>query len=237
VRLLTRRAGTFVDVGVNVGQTLLKVKTRVPDARYIGLEPNAACYEYVRRLVAINRFTSCTLVPVALYDSAAVLELHIRGESDVAGSAVPGFRPDDYYKQTNHVAAFPGDLVLRNLGAPAISVIKIDVEGAELEVLGGLQETLRERPFVLCEILPLIAETTRRYQVRKPRQDRLLAMMQETDYVLYRMLANGRIALLENIEIHADVALTNYLFAPREERRYIETAFTMDSGRAPADVA
>jgi hypothetical protein len=81
---------------------------------------------------------------------------------------------------------------------------------------------------VLCEILPLIAETTRRYKVRKPRQDRLLDMMRESDYLLYRVLANGRVVPLDKIDIHADVALTNYLFAPREERGYIETAFTVD---------
>jgi FkbM family methyltransferase len=228
-RLLERRPGAFVDVGVNVGQTLLKLKTQMPDARYIGFEPNPACYEYTRRLVELNRFTACTLVPAGLYDSPAVVQLYIRGDSDVAGSVIAGFRPDAYYRQTRHVVVLPGDLTLQQIGAPPIAVIKIDVEGAELEALCGLRQTLASRPFVLCEILPLLGKHNPKYPFRKPRQDRLLVFMREQGYDLYRILSRNRVVPLDDIEIHQDVALTNYLFAPSEERRFVEVTFAAAS--------
>jgi FkbM family methyltransferase len=227
-KLLARKPGAFVDVGVNVGQTLLKVKTRLPDVTYIGFEANLVCYEYSRRLIELNRFAACTVVPAGLFDAPAILRLHMRGESDVAGSVIEGFRPGSYYAQTRHVAVLPGDLMLQQLEAPAVTVIKIDVEGAELEVLEGLRQTLTSRPFVVCEILALLGERSPKYPVRKPRQDQLLHMMRLLGYDLYRMLGDGRLVPLDDIAVHQDVTLTNYLFAPREECRFLQSAFDME---------
>jgi hypothetical protein len=48
-----------------------------------------------------------------------------------------------------------GDEVLQELGVQAIAAIKLDVEGAELQVLHGLEKTLRsQRPPVIFEMLP-----------------------------------------------------------------------------------
>jgi FkbM family methyltransferase len=229
-RLLAYKPGAFVDLGVNVGQTLLKVKTRRPDVRYIGFEPNLACCEYVRRLIAANRFESCTVVPAGLYDRPAILELYLRGDSDVAGSVIEGFRPASYYTNVRHVVVLPGDLMLDRLNVDAISVLKVDVEGAELEALEGLRRTLERRPFVLCEILGLIAPHSTRFAVRKPRQDRLLALMRELGFDLYRMLGERRVIPLDGIEVHSDVALSNYLFAPREERDFVGATFAVAPG-------
>jgi FkbM family methyltransferase len=226
-RLLSRQAGAFVDVGVNVGQTLLKVKTRVPGAAYIGFEPNPACFAYAQRLIHANRFTDCTLVPAGLYHSPAILPLHLRTAGDPGGSIIEGFRRPSHYHHTQHVVVLPGDLMLQNLGAPPVALIKIDVEGAELEVVEGLHDTLDSRPFVLCEILPLFGETNPKALFRQPRQARLLALMRGRDYALYRMLGDGRVVPLEDIAAHGDMSLTNYLFAPREECSFIEAAFSI----------
>jgi hypothetical protein len=48
-RLLFLRPGAaFVDVGVNIGQTLLKLKSLAPDIVYVGFEPNPFCALYAR---------------------------------------------------------------------------------------------------------------------------------------------------------------------------------------------
>ena len=41
--LLRQFPGVFVDVGVNVGQTLTKVKAIEPGRSYVGFEPNPVC--------------------------------------------------------------------------------------------------------------------------------------------------------------------------------------------------
>jgi hypothetical protein len=50
-RMLAATSGTVVDVGVNTGQILMKVKTKEPNREYIGFEASMFCCFYVDQLV------------------------------------------------------------------------------------------------------------------------------------------------------------------------------------------
>jgi FkbM family methyltransferase len=222
--LMKRRPGAFVDVGVNVGQTLIKVKRLDPAIQYIGFEPNPICYSYTQRLIADNGFTNCTLLPVGLSNTATIVSFFVRSAADVGGTTVDGFRSAAQFSDVRHVAVFAGDAVLATIGGPVIGVIKVDVEGAELEVLQGLAATLATRPFVICEILPVFTVDGPKGRFRKPRQEALLARMREAGYVLYRLMPDASAVPLDEIEVHGDPALSNYLFAPEEERAFVTAA-------------
>ena len=56
---------SVVDVGANLGQTLLKVKRLDRRARYVGFEPNPWCVVYMEELVRVNRLEHCSIVPRA----------------------------------------------------------------------------------------------------------------------------------------------------------------------------
>ncbi len=60
------RSGTFVDVGVNVGQALMKAKSVDRNWDYVGFEPNPACVLYIRELCRANGFDDATIVPAGL---------------------------------------------------------------------------------------------------------------------------------------------------------------------------
>src|SRR6266581_4231525 len=154
-KILGAKPGPFVDVGVNLGQTLIKVKLVDRVRAYIGFEPNPHCCHYAARLIELNQFASCSLVPVGLSDRDAIVSLLAKNDAvDPSASVVDGFRPPERYRRAQPVAVFRGDPLLQSLSE--LSVLKIDVEGGELEVVGGLQETIaRLRPYVFCEILPV----------------------------------------------------------------------------------
>jgi FkbM family methyltransferase len=150
------KPGAFLDVGVNVGQTLMKVLSIDAQRRYVGFEPQIGCCYFVEQFIRLNRLGSASVLPIALSDANGTMTLYSRGEydemasltgdRDVTGAA----RPDATYVPTRI-----GDEVLRELGIDQISVIKIDVEGNELPVLRGLLETLKaKRPSVIFEVLP-----------------------------------------------------------------------------------
>jgi FkbM family methyltransferase len=214
-RLLERSDGAFVDVGVNLGQTLLKVKTIAPKMRYGGFEPNPLCVTYVRRLIAVNGLEDCVVAPFGLSDRAGAVPLLARNDDPTDSSAT--VLKDLWARQSNWgkspVSVLPGDMALASLEIGTAGVIKIDVEGAELEVVRGLQATLRrDRPHVVCEILPSHTEKDPRWSFRKPRQDALLALMRDLDYRMFRLLASGHVVPLDAIEPHGDSSLTNYAF-------------------------
>jgi FkbM family methyltransferase len=221
--LLRDRSQAFVDVGVNVGQTLIKLRKFDAAIPYVGFEPNPVCYTYTRKLIAENGFEHCTLMPVGLSNAPTVVSFHMQNDSDVGASTVDGFRKlADNRHDVRLVPVFTGDAMLARLETPRVSVLKVDVEGAELEVLQGFESTLATRPFVLCEILPLFSEDGPKGRFRKPRQEALLAFMRQAGYSLYRVLPDATTVPLRDIEVHRDPELTNYVFAPLEARAIVD---------------
>jgi len=148
--------GVFLDVGTNLGQTLLDYVVHKKGRSYIGFEPNLICANHIRAIIAGSRLENCTLVPVALSDANGVFGLHAEWGSDpVAAEAtiMSELRPGRQYS-TQFVPALRLDDILQNITGESISFIKIDVEGAELLALRGMEKTLRnQEPWVTCEIL------------------------------------------------------------------------------------
>lgn len=231
--LLGESSGAFVDVGVNLGQTLIKVKTLQPDRAYIGFEPNPACVAFVRRLVAANRFRDTTVAPFGLSDGARTLTLFTRRDdpTDSSATVVPDLYATQETWDRTPVAVLPGDEALAALGIGRVGVLKIDVEGAELEVIRGLEGTLRaHRPSVICELLPSYSPGQKRWAFRQPRTEAVVATMRSLGYRLFRLLPSGGAVPLETIAPHSDNSLTNYAFVPPD----VVAAFTRDSLTSPA---
>ena len=155
--LLRQRDGAFIDIGVNVGQTLCKLLATGQKRRYIGFEPQIACCFYVDQFIRANAIADAHVIPVALGEQAGVLELHV-DDDDVDESAsfdATGFRATMSATRKLLVPVLPGDAAITKLRIEKIAILKIDVEGAELEVLRGLPETLRLwQPPVMFEVLP-----------------------------------------------------------------------------------
>jgi FkbM family methyltransferase len=158
--LLRRREGAFIDIGVNVGQTLCKLLATGERRRYIGFEPQTACCFYVDQFIRHNGIADAHVIPVALGEEPGVLELFADND-DVDESAsfdATGFRatkaaPGPVRKVL--VPVLRGDTAIAQLRLDKIAVLKIDVEGAELDVLRGLPDTLQLwKPPVMFEVLP-----------------------------------------------------------------------------------
>lgn len=209
-RLIDAEAGAFVDVGANMGQTLLTLRARhhVP---YFGFEPNPACVCYVRELINHNRLQDCVLFPTALGESNEVRSLYTRALLDTCATIVPGFRPG---ADSQPVPVSRGDDVL-SVYAGAIQMVKVDVEDGELEALRGLDATLRRHsPYVLCEILPVCDGRTEIGARRLERQCRLLSYMGNLGYRIFRVQMDGGLLPIHEIEIHSDLKKSNYVFVP-----------------------
>lgn len=154
-RQLEFRPGVFIDVGVNVGQTLLKVLAVERQRAYIGFEPQIACCYDVGCFLHLNDLSNAVILPIALSDSNQISTFYSRDQYDEMASLIGQAEIFGSAVVKTHVQARIGDEVLQELKVHEICAIKIDVEGAELSVLKGLQETLRiKRPSLIFEVLP-----------------------------------------------------------------------------------
>lgn len=164
--VLPKIDGAVVDVGVNLGQTLIKVKAVKPDQQYFGFEPNPACFGYLEQLVKVNGWADVRIFPCAVSDETTVLQLHFSSQTttDARGSLLPALNPTMTTDRVKDIIAFDYAR-LDPLIEQRIGLLKIDVEGAELEVIRGMAAAIkRDRPVIAIEMWPFQSSDTRRKQ-------------------------------------------------------------------------
>lgn len=144
---------TLIDVGTNKGQFSLAVRALRPRARIIGFEPlPAAATRYER---VFRRDPLVELHCVALSDREGVAEFHVADRADSSSLLKLGHGQDAAFGvrgsgtievQTRRAASCVslGDL-------PRPILMKIDVQGAELQVLRGCDD-LELVDFVYVEL-------------------------------------------------------------------------------------
>lgn len=142
------------DVGANVGFfTLLAARLTGPGGKVISFEPLPENLLHLRRNVERNQFRNVTIQPLALGAASEERVFHVSerptwGKLEKAGSA----RPDKYLADIKVAVARLDDLLSKG-EIPPPDFVKIDVEGAEVEVLEGARETLaRFGPILIVEL-------------------------------------------------------------------------------------
>jgi FkbM family methyltransferase len=146
--------GAFIDIGVNTGQTLMKVLEADPERDYFGFEPQLGCCHQIEEFLKDNDLRTYAILPVALSDKDEVVKFYSQGMFDEMASMI---KPDQGRARGNMtlVQARNGDALLEEIGVIAPAIIKIDVEGAEYQVVRGLEQTLRASlPALFFEVLP-----------------------------------------------------------------------------------
>lgn len=229
-QLLPKCPGVFLDVGVNLGQTLVKLKAIEPGREVVGFEPNPVCVFYVQELVRLNAFCSCHLLPVGLHqrDSVLTLELYVEDPSDASASLVQGFRPDHEIHARVQVPVFRYDSLEGPWKERPVGIVKIDVEGAELDVMHSLAGMIRrDRPILLMEVLPVYSTDHRE---RKSRQDQLEHLLTDLHYSMLRIRKGPGDTLagvdpIATIGIHSDLAACEYLMVPFDRLATVRSWF------------
>jgi FkbM family methyltransferase len=231
--LLRLRQGWFVDVGANFGQTLLKVARHDRHRPYLGFEVQPFCLHYLDQLISINALDTFRILSIGLSDAERFATMTSEHPGDPRATTVEGFWPPDWQPISRMVPLRVGDPVIEELALDPVAILKVDVEGAEADVLDGLGRTItHHRPYILIEILPYSVsridqdgEVATEIRTRRmAATDRLLRLNDARGYRSFRMLPNA--GLLEttdyDIPYHPDTC--NYLFVPEERIAEVSAA-------------
>lgn len=145
------RGTTAIDVGANIGLYALELSRAVGgDGTVIAIEPWPDNVRRLEEAIASNAIANIRVLPCAVGKAPGVAEMH-GGRDPAYVTSLPA-SGEAAYSDVRHVPQRTLDDVWSGAGRPDVSVIKIDVEGAELGVLSGARELLATcHPALLCE--------------------------------------------------------------------------------------
>jgi FkbM family methyltransferase len=134
-----RPGATVVDIGANIGYNAVYAATRVgASGRVIAIEPAADNLAVLEQNIAATGLRNVTVRRAAAGRDSGTRDFFLRGNT----SAVNSFFPESCYAAVTGVVQVPvapaDDLVDGDA-----DLVKIDVEGAELDVLAGMSRLLR----------------------------------------------------------------------------------------------
>jgi len=137
-----RPGDVLYDVGANVGSyTLIAAAQPAENLRVVAVEPGYASYAALCDNVALNGFESTvTPLPVVLSDRTGLADLAYRNVEPGAAEHQLQRGASAAYHQP--VLSFRLDDLVSKIGLPAPTLLKIDVDGAEVPVLAGAPLTL-----------------------------------------------------------------------------------------------
>ena len=152
------KGAVFLDVGAHIGTFTLKASRQVGvEGKAIAFEPNPETARLLRDNVSANHMDNVTVEEIACTDQEQNLTLYAApalntgasslSETNAAYGAGPAPRP--FQVRGRRI-----DDVVRELNLGRVDAIKIDVEGAELQVLKGAAQTLKRfHPKIVLEIV------------------------------------------------------------------------------------
>lgn len=143
--------GVFFDVGANVGYLATLLARAVPNLRVFAFEPlpgNAAVCRLNFRLNALRNADVVEKAVGEVSGRARLLKARYSGGSTLESVGIP----PDLVGVTQVDVVSLDDCVAR-WGLPVPTLVKIDVEGAEIQVLRGMRSLLQSaRPCIVYEI-------------------------------------------------------------------------------------
>ncbi len=146
LREAARPGATVLEAGAHIGYVTLQAARAVgPAGRVVAFEPNPRTLPVLRRNVETNGFASrVEIVPVALGSRRGRASFFVTPGGDASSlHAAPG-DPD--------VVEVDVDTADALLGDATVSVVKLDVEGGEVDALRGMRVLLeRSHPVVFAE--------------------------------------------------------------------------------------
>ena len=217
VRRLVSPGDIAVDVGANLGfYTALLTYLTGPNGRVFAVEPAPYCLAALEQLIRDSALSNVTVLPWAAGADAGSANMVDTEHSHNTGLATLRENAEGEHRTSFEVEVWPLDSVPGLRGAEQISLLKIDVEGFEAEVLAGAESMFTSRRLVaaIVEVVPEFGAV-----------DDLAVFFKthESDYAIYEITEQGRLkrhTVLRRLDpgLLANASHAFNLFAIRRDR-------------------
>ena len=141
---------TVVDVGAAFGSFASQCASVFPHAQYFLLEPLAEYQVVLKKMMGMMPNAQCIAAAASAHHGEVVLNVH----PDLVGSSLLSEieQNTDVNGMPRIVPAITIDGLIEQTGARGPFLLKVDVQGAELDVLRGAEKMLAATEYILLEV-------------------------------------------------------------------------------------
>jgi FkbM family methyltransferase len=218
---------TALDIGANFGLYCYYLSRHLGGrGRVYAFEPVPFTYRTLKQVARLLRFRNVEIVPKGCSDKAGTITFTVPVQDSgqiAAGLAYRGGRDDDRAGKETQVRwsatrDVEGEVIALDDFLPEsepVSLIKCDIEGAELYAFRGAEALIdRQLPTVICEINPWYLEG---FGIRL---DELTGFFFGKGYVIYHYRNDEGARRLRAVEV-SEIAEDNYIFIhPSRRERF-----------------
>lgn len=140
---------TIIDAGANIGTSALYFHKLYPKAKIISIEPNPRNLEFLKKNLEENDVTNVTIIPKALVgkDAERTVILYVHPRWGVFSSLKQKGWSQDQDMSPVEVET----IKLSEIISGPVDILKMDIEGAEDDVLKEAKDSLRFVSHLLLE--------------------------------------------------------------------------------------
>ncbi len=142
------------DIGANVGTWTLLAKAIIPQANIHAFEPLNLFHD--KFSMAIQNIPDIELHKVALGSEACMLNMKVASYSDASSLLEIADATEEYFNITKErdelVEVVSLDEYMSVFSLPLPDLIKLDIQGYELEAMRGANKCLNHAKFIICEV-------------------------------------------------------------------------------------
>lgn len=146
---LCKKGDYVVDIGANIGYVTLNIAQKIgAEGRLFSFEPDPINFKRLEQNLALNNLPNITLENKGLGEQAGQFNLVVFEESNRGMNRII-----EGSKEGVIIKIISLDQYLEHHSIPKLNLIKIDVEGYEMKVLTGAQNTLEKfKPVLFIEL-------------------------------------------------------------------------------------
>lgn len=205
---ILRENDNYIDVGAHIGDSSLLAASKIKTGKVISCEPTPAIFNELYTNIKLNNFENI-IYPLqkAISDREGVAFFTLETASEVnhLGSKVNG-------KKSIKVLTTTVDTLVTQNSLKKVELLKIDVEGFELEVMLGAKKSLHLNKvgMILFEVNPTVADIS-------DRVDKVQKFLDTYAFSYYEFTGKG---LLEEVsELYVTPRTSNFLAVSKTSKK------------------